>query len=360
MDGEYPAHDLIRLECFLREHRPWAAAYLAQAHLLRGFRQFQEGRWALKKAEVILGHPHSCLKEAEGQIYFDAERHGLAQRFFQKALQLNPRDPSPRLWMSRSLRHQGKLEEAEKWLRSLRGRVDAPDEQVALEWGYLFRAREQWALARRWLRRAGEDGERGLQDLEEFRGVTRCANEELMSREAGPATTLAAARRLERLEPAWGAAYSNQALALAELNRLPEAMKQVRRWRQLMGDHPAGPRLQAMVLHTAGRFERAARLWLKLAVDSTDTEPWIYAGSCLARMGRLEEAEQCHRRATQCTGCPDEGMFNLALVLRAQGRYGESLECARRTLEMDDDWDGPPVRNLILDLERTLTFLAAH
>lgn len=356
LDGDFPAYDLVRLEQFLREHRPWAAAYLTQAHLLRGFRQFQEARWALRNAEATLGGPHSCLKEAEGLIYFDAGRHGLAQRFFRQALELDPREMWPRLWLGRSYRLQGKLEESERWLRSLRGRPNAPREPVALEMGYIFRAQEQWSRARRWFRSAGLEGLESLQDLEQFGTVSTWSKEELRRRQGGPVTQLAAARHLERLEPEWGAAYSNQALALAELNRLPEALKQVSRWRGLMGEHPAGPRLQAMVLHTAGRHERAARLWLQLAADSSDTEPWIYAGSCLARLGRLEEAEECHRQATQRIGCPDEGMYNLALVLRAQGRYAESLECARRTLDMDDYWDGPAVHNLVTDLEKTLAF----
>lgn len=359
LDGDFPVHDLVRLEHFIREHRPWAAAYLTQAHLLRGFRQFQEARWSLRNAEALVGQPHTCLAEAEGQLYFDAGRHGLAQRFFRQALQLGRREASPRLWLGRSYPLQGKLEESEQWLRSLRGRVNAAHEQVALELGYLFQAREQWASARRWFRSAGPSGKECLQDLEGLRAVSTWSNEELLNSATGPVTTLAAARRLETLEPEWGAAYSNQALALAELNRLPEALKQVRRWHVLMGEHPAGPRLQARVIHTAGHYARAARLWLQLAADSSDTEPWIYAGSCLAMLGRLEEAEECHRRATQCTGCPDEGMYNLALVLRAQGRFAESLECARQTLEMDDYWDGPSVHNLITDLERTLAFLKA-
>ncbi|ODT73799.1 hypothetical protein ABS71_06560 [bacterium SCN 62-11] len=114
--------------------------------------------------------------------------------------------------------------------------------------------------------------------------------------------------------------------------------------------------VQADVLQQCGRYAQAARRWLEVARDSSETYPWIFAGICLARQGLLHEAESCHRQATQCTGDPDEAMLNLALVLRAQERYQEALECARRAQQMSDGLDESELALLIEDLEKAIEF----
>jgi len=351
LDSRFPAYGLVRVNHFLRKHPPWAGAYLYQAYLLRDFRRFAEMRRALRTAEAILGEPHEILKEAVGQAYYDAERHGLAQKYFLQSLSLERRNPSARTWLGRSCLRQGKLEEAKKWLRSALSQSGVDEAEVAFELGKVFRAQEQWAVARRWFEKAARDGQSALRDLLEAREVGGWSEDELRCHEGGPVTMLAAGRRFEKIRPDEPVAYSDQAMALAELNRLPEALAQVARWqRKVPAGHPQASRLRPRVLDVAGRLETSAQLWLQVATDSTDTVPWIYAGSCLARLGHLERAEQCHRRAVQCSGDPDEGMYNLALVLRAQGRYSEALDCARRSFEMDKTWDP----DLIYDLEEAL------
>jgi Flp pilus assembly protein TadD len=46
-----------------------------------------------------------------------------------------------------------------------------------------------------------------------------------------------------------------------------------------------------------------------------DTSSWILLGACLARQGKLKEAEAIHRHATQLRGDPDEAYLNLGYVL---------------------------------------------
>jgi tetratricopeptide (TPR) repeat protein len=75
-----------------------------------------------------------------------------------------------------------------------------------------------------------------------------------------------------------------------------------------------------------------------LRVD--DADGYIGAGAILARQGRLENAEQYHRKATVCSqGCIDEAFLNLGFVLRAQERFDEAQKCFEKALELDAGYD---------------------
>jgi tetratricopeptide (TPR) repeat protein len=63
-----------------------------------------------------------------------------------------------------------------------------------------------------------------------------------------------------------------------------------------------------------------AEAWYRRAIEAvpTDATAYIYLGAMLAKNGRLDEAEACHRQATECPeGCIDEAYLNLGYV-RAQ------------------------------------------
>src|SRR5687768_7463990 len=82
----------------------------------------------------------------------------------------------------------------------------------------------------------------------------------------------------------------------------------------------------------------AAERWFRKAIEEApdDTQGYIYLGVMLARLGRLAEAEQVHRRATACkAGCIDEAWHNLGLVLRAMERYDEALACFEAAMKLD-------------------------
>lgn len=342
LTGQFPAYDLVRVRHFLHDHPGWAAAYLRLAQRLGDFCRFQEARRALQCGASLLRLPHSAFIEAQGELYFEAERHGLAQRYFRAALELGPEEEWVRLRLACSLRLQGRLAEAKSWLRKTR------DPLVAQEWGYLFRTQEQWDEARHWFKIA--EIESALRDLDESRQVSKWSREELMSREGGPVTGLLAGRRLQQLRPNCLSAHIKQAEALAALRRLPEALAHVR----YLGHRPEARLLYAALLKKCGRYQRAVLHFLEIAREGRETAPWIFAGCCLARLGKLQQAEDCHRQALQCVGDPDEGMYNLALVLRAQGRYQEALACAHQALEMSPDWAGPDFQELIADLEKAI------
>jgi tetratricopeptide (TPR) repeat protein len=84
--------------------------------------------------------------------------------------------------------------------------------------------------------------------------------------------------------------------------------------------------------------DASAEQWFHKAIDHdpSDAQGYIYLGCMLARLGRLSEAEETHRRATLCQkGCIDEAWHNLGLVRRAQGRYEESAACFDEALKID-------------------------
>lgn len=350
LSGDFPAFDLLRLQHRIKTHRPWAAAQLVLADRLGEFCRFDEAHDAVRRAESILGRPHSAFAELHGRLYFEAGRHGLAQRHLQKSIQLAPRDPAPKLLLARSLRRQGKLTEAESWLRKCRRRAEGLEEFVSLELARVMLSRERWGEARRWFRIAGNES--ALHDLDRSKQVKNWGTAELLDCESGPVTGLAAGRRLETQPGHSAGGLVMQAQALAVLQRLPDALRLVGR----LPRTKTAQMLRAEVLDVCGRTELAARLWRKIAAASTETYPWILAGSCLTRTGKLKQAEDCYRHAVQCTGDPDEGVYNLALILRARGSFHESLHCALRALEMCSDWEGPAMNELKEDLQRSIDF----
>jgi Flp pilus assembly protein TadD len=84
-----------------------------------------------------------------------------------------------------------------------------------------------------------------------------------------------------------------------------------------------------------------AEQWYRAAIEHSprDAQGYILLGAMLARLGRLDEAEQTHRQATLCTaGCIDEAYHNLGLVLRAVERFSEALSCFESALRIDPQY----------------------
>jgi tetratricopeptide (TPR) repeat protein len=109
--------------------------------------------------------------------------------------------------------------------------------------------------------------------------------------------------------------------------------------------------------HWMLRRHDEARRWFELALaeypDECCTSIWF--GACLARAGRLEEAEEALRRGIRATEGPvDEAMHWLGLVLRAQGRYAEAIEQFDRAIAIDPDYEVAhrARRDVVMALER--------
>jgi len=67
---------------------------------------------------------------------------------------------------------------------------------------------------------------------------------------------------------------------------------------------------------------------------------YIFLGAVQARQGKLVEAENTHRLATQCPeGFIDEAYHNLGLVLRGQGRFAEAKFFFEKAIELDAGYE---------------------
>jgi tetratricopeptide (TPR) repeat protein len=85
-----------------------------------------------------------------------------------------------------------------------------------------------------------------------------------------------------------------------------------------------------------------AEVWYQKAIyeDVEEATGYIFLGCVQARQGKLEQAEQNHRRATQCLkGCIDEAYHNLGLVLRGQGRFSEAKVCFQAAIVIDNEYE---------------------
>jgi tetratricopeptide (TPR) repeat protein len=76
------------------------------------------------------------------------------------------------------------------------------------------------------------------------------------------------------------------------------------------------------------------------------TEAWLELTWCLARQGKLEEAEEAARRAVQVAPEHCGAWGNLAMVLLQRGVRGEARQALDRALEIDPDNE----RNRLTDL----------
>jgi len=106
-----------------------------------------------------------------------------------------------------------------------------------------------------------------------------------------------------------------------------------------------------------GDYESAGKWYRKaIELDPLDAGRHIFLGLVLAKSGNLNVAEEVHRQATQCSkGAIDEAYLNLGLVLRAQERYQEALECFEKALELSADYrQAANARN---DVKKALIYL---
>ena len=95
-----------------------------------------------------------------------------------------------------------------------------------------------------------------------------------------------------------------------------------------------------------------------IELEPDDATARIMLGAMQARFGFITEAELTHREATGCSeGYIDEAWYNLALVLRAQGKFEEARESCLRALEI---CESESVRNALSDIEEGIRFRQEH
>jgi tetratricopeptide (TPR) repeat protein len=160
----------------------------------------------------------------------------------------------------------------------------------------------------------------------------------------GPYTalTILTARRFLRDYPEFGPAWLRLGIALVEIGRYEEAEQALAK---ALDFAPEGKRHFPLwhlghLFQYSGDYERAAHYFREsITAQPEDATGFIYLGAVLSRGGKLHEAEQAFREATQCSdGCIDEAYLNLGNVLRALERFQEAAECYREAIRLDRNY----------------------
>lgn len=101
--------------------------------------------------------------------------------------------------------------------------------------------------------------------------------------------------------------------------------------------------ITAQIYYAKAIFDfQAEEYWCRQLDSSSETYPHIFLGSCLAQQGKLGEALEAHRKATEFPYKegelqPDEAWLNIALISRAKGDYQSALEAANTAMTFDPD-----------------------
>jgi tetratricopeptide (TPR) repeat protein len=162
-----------------------------------------------------------------------------------------------------------------------------------------------------------------------------------------------------RSYPDHGPAWCVKGIVLAELARYDEAEEALKKAQKLSPNDGI-----QTVLSQFGHLEQArgnlskAREWFKKAhdADPDDATYLIFIGSTFFREGNLQEAEQTHLMATQCSdGYIDEAYFNLGGVYLAREQFEKAKECYQKALEIDPEYEMAQKR--LTDVEQVLKYI---
>lgn len=285
------------------------------------------------------------LYQRLGQLYAKAKRLEEARGAFERSLELNPQDAFTHLFLGNSFHARQMYPEA--LARFQHAAELLPDEAVAY-WcqGDAYQSLGRYHLAQlayeTAVRVAPEDQQarnklvawhecrKGKTD--QTLGMLRVA----YSNDQAATTVLLASRWLQAHPNDLGVIH-DYATMLYQMARYEEAIQVYLDAIERFEDGRWGLYNQMGHLHRYRGDYAVAELWYQKAIDEDPSEvaPYVFLGAVQARQGKLTDAEETHRRATQCPDGPvDEAYHNLGLVLRGQGRLSEAADCFRKAIEL--------------------------
>ncbi len=173
-----------------------------------------------------------------------------------------------------------------------------------------------------------------------------------------PALTVLYGRRYVAEDPNNAIAWLMLASALYETAKYDEAEQAIARAIKLLSPEKRHMGIYQMghLFAERGNHEQAL-IWYRRMIEAAPKDPrgYVYLGGVLAMQGRLREAEEVHRAATE--RCDDkrglgEAFLNLGLVLRGQERFDEAANSLREALRIDAK--NQPAKKALRDVERCL------
>ncbi|QEL14570.1 tetratricopeptide repeat protein [Limnoglobus roseus] len=304
------------------------------------------------------------LYQQLGKLYFRAGEIDEAREAYERSLELDPDDPFGHLYLGNYFYANGQHQEALNCFR--RGTELDPDAAIGhslqgdafKKLGQFDQAAEAYETAVR----VEPDNVTVIRKLAEWRGYEK---ETLSShgREAirlamhkdQAATTVALASRWLQTHPDDLTVIYDYAEMLYHMARYDEA---IRVYRDAIDRFPTK---RWALYNQMGHLHRyrgelaISEQWYQKAIaeDTDEAASFIFQGAVQARQGKLQQAEETHRRATQCPeGCIDEAYLNLGLVLRGQGRLSEAAASFRKALELCPKY--PDALEALQDVESAL------
>jgi tetratricopeptide (TPR) repeat protein len=147
--------------------------------------------------------------------------------------------------------------------------------------------------------------------------------------------------RAVELQPKLAEAHYSLGRVLCEQNKTREAIPSLRKAVDIKTDYAAAHEYLAMALEDHGETEAAIAAYRdagKYFTNKADTaRVQLNLGTCLAKRGRLLEAEKEFRRAIELEPKLDGAHFNLGLALAQQDKTQEALPSFRAAVELKSD-----------------------
>jgi tetratricopeptide (TPR) repeat protein len=292
-----------------------------------------------------------------GRLYTKAGRVEDARQAYERSLELDPNDPFTHLYLGNWFYARQMYPEA--LARFQQAAEIAPREAVAYSCqGDVYRAQGRHELAQEAYEKAvrlAPDNERSREKLAALHEDQRRSRAREAFRKDQPATTVLLASRWLRGHPDDLWVIHDYATMLYRMARYDEAIRVYLDAIERFEEWRWGTYNQLGHLYDYRGGLAQAELWYQKAIDERPDEAtsYIFLGAVQARQGKLRQAEETHRRATQCReGQTDEAFLNLGLVLRGQGRLGEAAECFRKAIELCPKY--PEAVEALQDVEAAL------
>lgn len=160
-----------------------------------------------------------------------------------------------------------------------------------------------------------------------------------------PAEALARLRAFLAAQPDHWPARLVLTRVLTDLGRLADAHAELA---AIVDDPVAGgaaarallERAMAELHDRAGDVDAALRCYARLReLEPEHTDGYLLAGAALARRGRLDEAAAMYQAGAGCqAGRPEELLYNLGLVRRAQEDHAGATAALTAALKLDADY----------------------
>lgn len=285
------------------------------------------------------------LYQRLGQLYLKAGRSEEARKALEQSLELDPKDAFTHLFLGNSFDACQMYPEA--LARFQHAAELLPDEAVAY-WcqGDAYRSLGQYHLAQSAYEtavRVAPDNQQARDKLATWHESGK-GNTDLTLRMLRVAYSNDQAATAVLLASRWLQAHPNDlevihdyATMLYQMTRYEDATRVYLDAIERFEDERWGLYNQMGHLHRYRGDFAVAEVWYQKAIDEDPGEvvSYVFLGAVQARQGKLTQAEESHRRATQCPdGLVDEAYHNLGLVLRGQGRLSEAADCFRKAIEL--------------------------